>query len=190
MKKQLEETIADFQSRGDDNKADIFEAHLKILYDSAVEEDILKCIKEELWAADWAVQKVFCKYASIMERSRNKLFRERAADFRDVSQRLLLALAGATPCSLSSLKEPCIVVTHELLPSDTANIDRINVLGIITEIGGDTSHSAILARSLDIPAVLGVKDICSKVNNAQDIILDAMEGYVYASPTLFRLRPF
>jgi phosphotransferase system enzyme I (PtsI) len=190
VKKQLEETIVDFQTRDDSSKADIFEAHLKILCDSAVVEDILKCIKEELWAADWAVQKVFYKYASMMERSRNKLFRERAADFRDVSQRLLLALAGAAPCSLSSLKEPCIVVTHELLPSDTANIDRINVLGIITEIGGDTSHSAILARSLDIPAVLGVKDICSKVNNAQDIILDAMEGYVYTSPDPVQVAVF
>ncbi len=161
-----------------DNKAAIFHAHLSLLGDLAIDEEIRMQIQDGLSTLDWAIQKTFDKFIRRMQRSKNRLFQERATDFRDVRQRLLLAARGLSPQSLRSLPCPCIIVTHELMPTDTANMDRENVLGIVTEIGGDTSHSAIIARSLGIPAVLGVPGITDALAPDALIALDAVKGLV------------
>lgn len=174
---ELEEIRGRLERAGDDKSA-IFAAHLTLLGDVAIDEEIRSHIREEQQTLDWAIHRTFDKFIRRMQRSKNPMFRERAADFRDVGKRLLLAARGLSPQTLQSLPGPCIVVTHELMPSDTANLDRRNVLGIVTEIGGDTSHSAIIARSLEIPAVLGVSGAAEALRDGSTVILDAVKGLV------------
>ena len=137
------------------NKAAIFEAHMDILDDEVMDEDILAGIEGEQWTAQWAVEQVYEHYRAVLGNAPDARIRERAADLSDVKLRLLRILQGAPARGLDSLERPVIVAAKELLPSDTAAMDRANVLGIVTEMGGATSHSAILARSWGIPAVLG-----------------------------------
>lgn len=186
---ELEALYDRLVAEGED-KASIFAAHLTLLNDVAIAEEIRAHIREERWALDWAIQRTFDKFVRRMQRSRNRMFQERAADFRDVGKRLLLASRGLSPQSLQSLPGPCILVTHELMPSDTANLDRKNVLGIVTEIGGDTSHSAIIARSLEIPAVLGVSGITECLEDGEVIVLDAVKGLVLETQEMHVLESY
>lgn len=170
-------------SSGDQEKAAIFTAHLDMLMDAVMEEDICAAIEEEQFTAEWAVQSVYDRYAEQIAGAADPLLRERAADLRDVSRRLLRCLEGAEDHDLSCLEYPAIVVAHDLLPSQTALLDRDNVLGIAAEIGGSTSHSAIIARSYGIPAVLGISGILEAVSDGESIILDALHGTLTTVPT-------
>ena len=144
------------------NKAAIFEAHMDILDDEVMDEEILAGIEGEQWTAQWAVEQVYEHYRAVLGNAPDARIRERAADLSDVKLRLLRILQGAPARGLDSLERPVIVAAKELLPSDTAAMDRANVLGIVTEMGGATSHSAILARSWGIPAVLGANILSIK----------------------------
>lgn len=175
---EVGEILNRLRKQGDD-KAQIIEAHLSLLDDIAVEEEIQDKIQTEGYNALWAVQEVYGTYIKMMERAKNEIFRERAADFKDVRDRLLCSMAGRRRKRLDMLTEPCIIVCHELMPSDTAGMDRDMVKGIITEVGGDTSHSAIMARSYEIPAVLGVAGVTEILKDGQEVIVDAVEGKVY-----------
>ncbi len=115
--------------------------------------------------------------------SENALMRERASDLQDVKRRLLRCWAGGPEQNLSSLAKPVIVVADDLFPSDTASLDRARVLGIVTQVGGSTSHTAIIARSYEIPAVLGVTGAMDALADGQFIVLDAVEGRVIPNPT-------
>lgn len=167
-----------------DSRTGIFEAHKDILEDEEMDEEIRKSIIENHYSAEWSVESVFSKYAQILSEAKDALIAERAADIKDVKKRLLRRLKNLPEMTLSLLPEPVIVAAKDLLPSDTATIDKENVLGIITEQGGITSHSAILAKSFGIPAVLGVRNLISIVRNCNDdVILDALSGRIYTNPT-------
>ncbi len=166
-------------SAGDQEKADIFGAHLELLTDEVMDGEIREAIREEGLSAPQAVERVFTAYAALLSQMDDPLIREREMDLRDVCGRLLRGLAGeAEEPSLSRLPGPVILVAEDLLPSDTAALDREHVLGIVTEVGGSTSHTAIIARSHEIPAVLGVREICRLLHTGQEIILDAVEGTI------------
>jgi len=107
---------------------------------------------------DYAVDMVFTEFALLLEKAKDPLIAARSADLRDVRNRVLRILKGEKEQNLANLREKVVVVAHDLLPSDTATLDRAHVMGIITEVGGATSHTAILARSYKIPAVLGVPE--------------------------------
>ena len=180
-KAELEEIINNL-SVCDPDKCGIFQAHIDFLFDEAIEEEIVELIEEELMEPVSAVSIIYNQYAEMIGNSRDKLLAERSADLLDVRMRLIRNLYGIPEKNLSKLPGPVIIAAHDLLPSDTATIDRDNVLGIITETGGDTSHSAIIARSYGIPAVLGINSLLSKVNDNQAVIVDAVAGKVIIEP--------
>ena len=176
--KELESLMHHFTEQGDIEKAAIFGAHLEILSDETMDEEIQAGISSDGNSGAWTIRNVYEQYASMFEQLSDPIIRERAVDLRDVCARLLRCWEGLPEQNLSALPEPVIIVTHDLVPSDTATLDRKNVLGIVTEIGGSTSHSAIIARSYEIPAVLGISGIASHLENRQEIILDAVDGTV------------
>lgn len=161
----------------------IFNAHMEIVDDEELNDQIGHSIEGDFFTAEWAVESAYTQVTKILSAMENALIRERAADMVDVKMRLLRLLSGKTSEGLSNLEFPCIIVCDDLLPSDTAGLDRKNTLGIITQVGGATSHSAIIARSLGIPALLGVKDAMARLTDRQTIILDAIEGFVIPAPT-------
>ena len=176
--KELEGLRRYFAEANDPEKAAIFAAHLEILADETMDEEIRNGISEGENSGSWIIHSVYEQYARIFEQLDDPLIRERAVDLRDVCARLLRCWEGLPERNLSDLPEPVIIATHDLVPSDTATLDRKNVLGIITEVGGSTSHSAIIARSYEIPAVLGVNAIVSHLEDRQEIILDAVDGVI------------
>lgn len=156
----------------------VLRAHLDILRDRVVEKEIRTHIEKNRKCLTWAVETVYDKYRDMMKKTKNPVFQERAADFEDVKMRLLRCCAGLPEQDLAHLEQPVILVCHDLLPSDTANLDREHVLAILTEVGGETSHSAILARNLGIPAVLGVPELVKHVRYDSVLAVDAVEGIV------------
>lgn len=167
----------------DPEKAKIMAAHQEILADPAMDDEIRGLVMEQLCSPDAAIAQIYDTYAAILAKSKNALMRERASDLQDVKRRLLRCWAGAPEQNLSSLAKPVIVVADDLFPSDTASLDRARVLGIVTQVGGSTSHTAIIARSYEIPAVLGVTGAMDALADGQFIVLDAVEGRVIPNPT-------
>lgn len=163
-------------------RAKIFAAHRDILNDETINEEIMECIRCERRMPDWAVQMVYGNFARVLENAPNPLIRERAADLLDVCARLLRIWHGVPMSSLSDLSEPVVVAAHDLLPSDTATMDRERVLAILTEVGGATSHSAIIARGYEIPAIAGVPELLASVRPGQIAAVDAMEGTAELDP--------
>ena len=140
--------------------------------------------------AEFAFHQASEKYADALAKVDDSYLSERAADIRDVTQRVLANLMGQPQCTaLADLTEPCIVVAHDLTPSDTATMDPAMVLGFVTEIGSRTSHTAILARSMRIPAVLGLGEAIGELHTGESVLLDGFNGFVVIDPseqTLFK----
>jgi phosphotransferase system enzyme I (PtsI) len=162
-------------------EAGIFEAHILFLEDSTILEKINSMLKEG-YSVTYSVQNSFEESAKQMEQMENEYFKERAKDIRDVSDRLIRNIVNKQKVSLALLLEPSIVVVSDLTPSDTASLDRKNVLGFVTEKGGVTSHTAILAEALGIPAVVGVKDVLQEVKEKDELIIDGKEGLIIIDP--------
>lgn len=183
-------SVIDKLSVEKDEKAKIFAAHLDILFDAVLEEEILCYIKDKKFNAEFAVNSIYDKYAKMLDNSKDEILRERSADIRDVKTRLLRILSDMPEQNLGILEKPVVVFANNLLPSDTATLDRKNVLAIVTETGGETSHTAIIAKSLEIPAILGVKDIISHVKQNDVVIVDAVNGNLYIDPDEEQLKFF
>ena len=179
---ELEDIRDCLTGAGDPDKARIFTAHIDILFDAAMDEDIRECIGEDCMMPDWAIHKVFEKYIRILSKAKDDLIRERVADLRDVKTRLLRIWAGVPEKNLAALEKPVVVVAHDLFPSDTATLDRSKVLALVTEVGGATSHSAIIARSYEIPALLGVSGAMENLSHGQSLIVDAVDGLLITDP--------
>lgn len=185
--KQAKQQIESLRERAETemgaDKAAIFEAHLMVLDDPELIDHIERKINDERLNAPKAVHVVIDQFVSMFEQMDMEYMRERAADIRDVGSRLLHILLGVEPRSLAEINVPSVVVAHDLTPSDTAQMDKEKVLGFMTNIGGRTSHSAIMARSLEIPAVVGLQTIVSDVQQGDQIILDGLEGQVIVNPS-------
>jgi phosphoenolpyruvate-protein phosphotransferase (PTS system enzyme I) len=164
--------------------AGIFEAHLLVLEDTTLIGEVSRLISEQRVSAEFAFQVVSEKYAATLGAIEDAYLRERAADMRDVAIRVLGHLLGrGEESELSHLKEPCIIVSHDLAPSTTAMLDKRMVLGFATDIGSKTSHTAIMARSLHIPAVVGLRDLSEQLESGPTVLLDGYKGYVIVNPT-------
>lgn len=161
----------------------VFEAHKLIVNDPEILNAVKDMIKNDKVNAEFAANQVMENFIMIFENMDNEYFKERAADIRDVRQRIIAKLLGVKLADPSLIDEEVIVVAHDLTPSDTAKLNKQFVKGFITEIGGRTSHSAIMARSLEIPAIVGIRDFMQKVENEQLIILDGLNGDVYTKPS-------
>jgi len=165
-----------------ETEASIFEAHLMILEDPEMVEQVEKKIEENKVNAEWALKEISEMFISMFEAMDNEYMKERAADIKDVTSRLMKKLLNIEEVNFSELVNEVIIVAHDLTPSDTSQIDKNKVLGFITEIGGRTSHSAIMARTLEIPAIVAVKDVTTKVKNGDLIVFDGEEGLIHINP--------
>ena len=162
---------------------DIFSAHLIILDDPVLRETTIKGIEKDNINTEYAVSQVLDKVSKTFSHIEDSYLKERAQDFRDVGRRILRNLMGKKEETLSNLSDKVIVVAHDLAPSETAQMDKEKVLGFATDIGGRTSHTAIMARSLTIPAVVGMGEITQRIESGDTIILDGHEGVAVINPT-------
>lgn len=162
--------------------SDIFTAHLLILEDRTLIEDVIEVIKNEKVGAEYAFATVIQRYFQAFSQINDEYLKERIADIRDVGKRLLGNLCGEEKKRLEEISGKVIIVSHDLSPSDTALLDRSKVLAFVTEIGGPTSHTAILGRSLEIPAMVGVDAIINELQDADTLIVDGTHGVVVVNP--------
>ncbi|MFP6583420.1 MAG: phosphoenolpyruvate--protein phosphotransferase [Candidatus Hydrogenedentota bacterium] len=162
--------------------ASIFHSHLDMLEDIAFRPEIERRLKEENLNVEFLVQDLIDRYTKMMEQIDDPLFRERSMDFVDIGRRVLNNLTHAETETLETLERPSIVVAHDLSPSETANMDMPNTLGIVTNEGGPTSHMAILARAFDIPSVVGLQTVTKLVSADDTIIIDGTRGVVIIDP--------
>ncbi|MDR7076478.1 phosphotransferase system enzyme I (PtsI) [Neobacillus niacini] len=165
------------------DKAAIFEAHLLVLIDPELIGPIEDKIKSENVNAEAALKETADMFVTMFEQMDNEYMKERAADIRDVTKRVLSHLLGVQLVNPSMIAEEVIIVAEDLTPSDTAQLNRQYVLGFTTDIGGRTSHSAIMARSMEIPAVVGTKTATEEINNGDLVIVDGLKGEVHINPT-------
>ena len=178
---QIREKAA--QSLGE-AEAQVFDAHLMVLSDPEMVGQIKQNIKDNSVNAESALKEVTDMYIGMFEAMEdNAYMQERAADIRDVAKRILAHLLGVTLPNPAMINEEVIVVAHDLTPSDTAQLDRKYVKAFVTDIGGRTSHSAIMARSLEIPAIVGTKEITAKVKEGDILAVNGIEGDVIVHPT-------
>ena len=166
-----------------EEEAQVFDAHLMVLSDPDLIGTVESNIKDNKVNAESALQEATDTFISIFEGMEdNPYMQERAADIKDVRKRVLAHLLGVKLPSPSTIDEEVIVIAHDLTPSDTAQLNRKYVKAFVTDIGGRTSHSAIMARSLEIPAIVGSKDITTRVVEGDEIIVDGLEGQVFIKP--------
>ncbi len=162
----------------------IFDAHLLVLEDRTLLDEVVRVIQKDQVNAEYAFHAVAERYAATLAAIEDDYLRERATDMRDVTARVLNNLLGLEEeVDLRYLKEPCIVISHDLTPSNTAQLDKRNVLGFATDVGSKTSHTAIMARSLRIPAVVGLKEASSRLQSGEYALLDGFDGVIIVNPS-------
>src|SRR5881396_3135237 len=163
--------------------AAIFDAHLLVVEDRTLIDEVLRRLETERCNVEWVFQEVASNYAETLSKIDDPYLRERALDIQDVTRRIIRNLQGKAPKPMLSTAEPHILVAHNLTPSDTATMNRELVLGIATDLGSRTSHTAIIARSLNIPAVVGLHDATEKLESGQHVLLDGYNGLLILDPT-------
>ena len=163
--------------------AGIFDAHLLVIEDRTLIDEVLRKLETDLCNVEWIFQEVAASYAETLSQIDDPYLRERALDIQDVTKRVIRNLQGKAPKSFLALTRPHILVAHNLTPSDTATMHRERVLGIATDLGSRTSHTAIMARSLEIPAVVGLHDVTEKLETGQEVLLDGSSGLVIVDPS-------
>ncbi|MEB6336911.1 phosphoenolpyruvate-protein phosphotransferase PtsI [Serratia rhizosphaerae] len=166
-----------------EEKEAIFEGHIMLLEDEELEQEIIALIKDELASADAAAYTVIEGQAKALEELDDEYLKERAADVRDIGKRLLKNILGMPIVDLGSIQDEVILVAADLTPSETAQLNLDKVLGFITDLGGRTSHTSIMARSLELPAIVGTTDVTKQVKNGDYLILDAVNNKIYVNPT-------
>ncbi len=162
--------------------AAIFDAHLLVVEDRTLIDEVLRKLETDLCNVEWVFQEVATRYAETLSKIDDPYLRERALDIQDVTKRVIRNLQGKAPKKLLGLSEPHILIAHDLTPSDTASMKREHVLGIATDLGSRTSHTAIMARSLNIPAIVGLHDITTKLETGQYVLLDGTDGLLIVDP--------
>lgn len=181
-KKELEQVKERAKVELGEHEAEIFEAHLLVLQDPELIDQTIAKIRDEKVNADFALNEVKEMFVSIFESMDNEYMRERAADIKDVTNRVLRHILGIKVVDLSALSEEVILIAHDLTPSDTATMNKKMVLGFLTNIGGRTSHTAIMARTLEIAAVVGLSDVTENVKDGDFIVFNGETGQVIVNP--------
>ena len=183
IQKQVAEVLGD-------EHASIFDAHILVVDDRTFIEDVIRSIKNDLLNVEPVLQSVANRYADMLSRVEDSYLSERAADIRDVTKRILANLAGETLDQMKQINKPCIVVAHDLAPSDTASIDRTKVKAFVTDLGSSTSHTAIMAKALEVPAVVGLHNITAVVSSGDTVLIDGAKGLVFVNPTPERIQEY
>lgn len=172
------------------DKAAIFDGHITLLEDEDLFDEVVEIIDDEKISAEAALQRGIDDYCDMLANLEDEYLRERAADLRDIGKRWIYNIAGVEILDLGSLPANTIIAAKDLTPSDTAQIDLDNVVAFVTEIGGKTAHSSIMARSLELPAIVGTGNICSVVKTGDTIIVDALKGDVIINPTEDEIKKY
>lgn len=162
--------------------ADILRGHIQMLQDPMIEEQISALVISEKITAEMAVEQVLEQTAEMFSQIPDELLQQRATDFRDIKTRMLKILLGIEDVDISQVPAGTVIVARDLTPSMTAGINPENIEGILTEVGGRTSHSAILARAMEVPAVLSIENICSIAKNGDKVVLDGTSGEAILNP--------
>lgn len=166
-----------------EEKAAIFEGHIMLLQDEELEQEIIDLIKKDHVTADAAAHSVVEGQAKALEELDDEYLKERAADVRDIGKRLLQNILGLHIVDLSAIADESILVAKDLTPSETAQLNLKKVLGFITDLGGRTSHTSIMARSLELPAIVGTGNVTATVKNGDFLIIDGVNNKIYVNPT-------
>ena len=174
----------------DEEHAQIFDAHLLVIEDRVLIDDVENAINKELLNAEFILQRVANKYANTLEALDDSYLSARAQDIRDVLRRIISNLNENSIINLKDINEECVVIAEDLLPSDTAGLNTEKVKAFVTDLGSTTSHTAIMARALMVPAIVGLGNITDKVNNDDTILIDGAKGVVFINPTSKRLRDY
>lgn len=182
-KMEIEALVKSTKENIGESEAQVFEAHLMILEDPEVASRVDSKLAEEKLCVEHIYKVVTDEFIDMFMQIPDEYLRERAHDLQDVRDRVLRNLLGIKLKDFSNLGEETIIIARDLTPSDTASLDKKYAIGFVTEIGGSTSHSAIMARTLEIPAVVGTIDVLSHVNDGDMVIIDGDEGIVILSPS-------
>lgn len=167
---------------------EIFSAHILVLEDIMLIEEVLLRLKKENVCVEYVFLDVLKKYVNAFSKIDDEYLKERISDISDVGKRILKNLIGAKTRTLSNLTRPVIVIAYDLSPSDTAMMHKKNVIGFMTDIGGRTSHTAIMAKALEIPAVVGLEEITRNVKNGDTLIVDGIHGIAIVNPDKTTLK--
>ncbi|MCK4453413.1 phosphoenolpyruvate--protein phosphotransferase, partial [candidate division WOR-3 bacterium] len=168
--------------------AQFLDAQIMMLSDKSIKEKVKKGIIEEKKNVEYVYHRVISDYAKKLSESKDQYFKERVADIWDVGLRVLRNLLGLTHSSVVDVPAGSIIVAHDISPSEAALINPKKILGIATEAGGRTSHTAITARALEIPAVVGIKGLMNKIENGEKVIIDGDRGILIKNPTSSRIH--
>lgn len=182
LKEKIEKTVGK-------EEALVFESHQMILDDPEFIDKVKENIENQKFNAVYSVDTVKSELVSIMESIDDEYMRERAADIKDVANRIIRNILGLQE-DVEISQNNTVVVANDLTPSDTAQLDKSKVCGFLTNIGGRTSHSAIMARTMEIPAIVGMKNITEVVKNGDVVLIDGVEGYVIVNPTDVEIQEF
>ncbi|GAA6294573.1 phosphoenolpyruvate--protein phosphotransferase [Enterocloster asparagiformis] len=180
--KDTEELAADLATRVGEKEAEILQGHIMLLSDPMLTGEIENSIKNDGVNSEFAIETVCNMYADMFASMGDELMQQRATDMRDIKTRMQKILMGVRSVDIASLPAGSVIVAKDLTPSMTAGINPANVTGIVTELGGRTSHSAILARALEIPAVVAVENLMEQVKDGDDLVLDGSTGEVMVNP--------
>lgn len=184
---EIQQRIADAIGAKD---ASIFDAHLLVVEDRTLIDEVLRGLEKDRHNVEYIFHKTAERYCKTLGEIDDPYLRERVVDIEDVARRVIRHLLGKAPRDLATQDNPHIIVSHNLTPSDTASINRTLVLGFATEQGSKTSHTAIMARSMDIPAIVGLHDICSELTSGDDILLDGYSGLLILNPSPETLQEY
>src|SRR6266478_4597779 len=184
---QMQQRIAESIGAKD---AAIFDAHLLVVEDRTLIDEVLRKLEADLCNVEWVFQEVATTYAETLNKIDDPYLRERALEIQDVTKRVIRNLQRKALKTFLGLSEPHILIAHNLTPSDTAAMNRERVLGLATDLGSRTSHTAIMARSLNIPAVVGLHDITEKLETGQHVLLDGTNGFLIVDPTSETLKRY
>lgn len=184
---QIQEALSG-QTRAQD--VSILDAHLMVLDDRTFLEEIIGWVREKLKNIEFAVQEGTAKYASVLEAVDDDYLRERVSDIRDVGRRILRNLTGRSSDSAFSQAEGRIIIAHDLAPSETASLPKDKILGFATDLGSPTSHTAVMARALELPAVVGLHDISGRVKAGDQVLIDGNKGVFILNPDDEQLKAY
>ena len=180
---QISDIRAEISEKLGESEASIFDAHLMVLEDKALIDEVAREFEETHSNIEYCFHKVCRRYIEFFKGLEDEYIRERATDIRDVSRRLIGNLMGHEGSAFCQLTDKRVLVTEDMTPSDAAALDKEKVLAMVTELGSSTSHTVIMARSIQVPAVVGIHGISEKVANSEEILVDGYDGIVILNPT-------
>ncbi|WP_343187809.1 phosphoenolpyruvate-protein phosphotransferase PtsI [Buchnera aphidicola (Periphyllus koelreuteriae)] len=189
-KNQIKEIKIQAKKKFGKKKASIFEGHILLLTDEELEKEIINLIKNKLIRAEYAVEKIIQEQINSLEEIKDEYLKNRSIDIRDIGNRLLKNILNIKIIDLNNIKKKIILITNDLTPSQTAQINLKKIIGFATNLGGKTSHTSIMAKSLEIPAIVGIGNITKKIKNGDFLILDSIHNKIIVNPNINKIKKF